>query len=380
MALKNVNEFYSEALVPLSPKPELVPLLKAIMNCGETTKDFVWALRNDHDLQSWLRFTVGTMGFDTKKLGLEQVITLLGQDKVRDILLGRSLERSFVSSDETVMAKHFSGSKKKPTNTSDDEGDAEAPPIAEFGNYLIFSKKAEQVANNIRNSYPWQAFVGGLLFDYLYHFLNSKKIESVDELKRPDLVSPKAFLEGLFAEGLRSAIAAQEVLQKISIKHQKNVFIASLLASSGKAIQLGFDPLSYQALLNEVDQRAALGISTKQVDIETKFFALDHRQVTSLFLGRLPFLQETERVIDYATSPKILRMRDSNLYALHCVLWVGAELGKKFQKERSSQSDINKIDVSEIQKSDEFIFLKLSIEEWKEIKSNFALKIMKASL
>ena len=379
MAIKGVNEFYSEALVPLTPRPELVPLLKAIINCGETTKDFVWALRNDHDLQAWLRLTVATLGFEAQKLGLEQVITMMGQTKVRDILLGRSLEHSFVSKDDTLMAKHGGGAKKKAPAPGTEEA-PEAPPIGEFATYLVHSKRAEEVANAIRNSYPWQAFIGGLLFDYLGNYLKSRKVESAEGLTRPDLLNSKVYLETIFNEGLRSAVAALEVLQKISIKHQKNVFVASLLHSCGKIIQFGFDPLAYQDLLNARDQRKALAVTAPLIELESKYFCLDHGQITSLFVGRLPFLQDIDRALDYTHSPKILRMRDSNLFALHCVLRLGADLGKLFQSQRSSQSDIQKMNDSHITKSEEFGFLKLNTEEWKTVKSNFALKIMKAAL
>ncbi len=380
MAIKSVHEFYSEALVPLSPRAELVPLLKAIINCGETTRDFVWALRNDQDLQSWLRQTVMTMGFDTQKLGLEQVIALIGQNKVRDILLGRSIERSFVTAEETIMGKHYKGKKKPAPTENGEEPSGEAPPIAEFTNYLVYSKRAEEVANAIRNSYPWQAFVGGLLFDYLNYYVKSRKIEATPGLTRPDFLNPKAFIDAIFNEGLRSAIASLEVLQKISIKHQKNVFVASLLHSCGKLIQLGFDPIAYQGVVNDHEQRKGLKVDQQVNDLELKYFCLDHGQVTSLFLGRLPFLQEIDRVLDFAYTPKILRLRDSNLYALHCVLRTGSELAKLFQRGRGSQSDIHKMNDEGIRKSDEFAFLKLNPEEWKTIKSNFALKIMKASL
>ncbi|HVJ65552.1 MAG TPA: HDOD domain-containing protein [Bdellovibrionota bacterium] len=381
MSIKSVNDFYSEALLPLSPRPELVPLLKAIINCGETTRDFVWALRNDRDLQKWLRQTVVAMGFETQKLGLEQVITLIGQDKVRDILLGRAIEQAFVPESETLMARHYKG-KKKPATSEDggEEEGGEAPPIAEFASYLVYSKRAEEIANAIRNSYPWQAFVGGLLFDYLYYYLKSRKVESTEGLERADLKNSKNYLDAIFTEGLRSAIAATEVLQKISIKHQKNVFVTALLHNCGQPIQFGFDPLSFQSLMNDVDQRRGVGVSIDAPTLEAKYFTFDHAQIASLFIGRLPFLQEIDRVLDYVHSPRVLRMRDSNLYALHCVIKIGSDLAKLFQTERSKQSDIQKIDDKQIRDTEEFGFLKLNADEWKTIKSNFALKIMKASL
>lgn len=383
MGKKSVYEFYQQALVPLSPKPELIPLLKAVMNCGETTKDFVWALRNDHELQGWLRHTVMAMGFDPKTSGLEQIITLIGQNKVRDILLGRSIEQTFVDPSETLMSRHFKG-KKKPTPASpeseEDMPQGEAPPVAEFTTYLGYAKKAEEVANLIRESYPWQAFVGGLLYDYLGAYVKSRRIEKTEGITRSDLLSSKAYVDGLFYDGLRSAIASIEVLQKITIKHQKNVFIASLLHNCGEAILMGFDALAYQEVLNFVDLKQKIGVVVPLAQEQQKLFAFDNAQAASLFLGRLPFLHEVDRVIDYSTSPKMLRMRDSNLYAMHCVIRIGSMLAKLFHKNKSTQSDILKIADESISKSEEFLFLKLDANEWKSIKSNYALKIMKSGL
>lgn len=381
MAIKGVYELYLNALVPLSPRSELVPLLKAVINCGETTKDFVWALRNDVELQGWLRHAVAAMGFETKTQGLEQVITLIGQDKVRDILLGRSIEAAFTPREETLMVKHSQG-KSKPASTDgeDSEFAGEAPPVADFANYLTFAKRAESVANAIRDSYPWQAFVGGLLYDYLAAYVKAAKIDANDAITRADIKASKTYVETQFLEGLRSAVAALEVLQKISIKHHKNVFIASLLHSCGRLVQLGFDPVAYQSLLEQVDLKRSLQVTVSLLGEEKKFFVFDHAQMTSLYLGRLPFMLEIDRVLDYSGSPKLLRMRDANLYALHCVVKIGSELAKLYQKERSSQSDILKMKDEHVRALEEYSFLKLNADEWKSVKSNFALKIMRASL
>lgn len=385
MTIKSVYELYLQALVPLSPKSELVPLLKAVLNCGETTKDFVWALRNDHELQGWLRHTVVAMGFESKNLGLEQIITLMGQDKVRDILLGRSIEEAFTPASETLMAKHQKNTKKKaPSKVESQSGDeqplGDPPPVAEFASLLVCAKRSEEVANTIRDSYPWQAFIGGLLFDYLSAFVKSKKFEAVEGLKMPSLLNSKTYVESVFFQGLRSAVASHEVLQKISIKHQKNVFITSLLHSCGKLILLGFDPLKYQTLLEQLDLKESLKVTVDIHSEERKYFCLDHSQATSLYLGRLPFMAEIERVCDFAGAPKMLRMRDSNLYALHCVVKIGSELASMFHKGKSSQGDILKMNDQSIKSLDEFSFLKLDDNEWKSIKSNFALKIMKVNL
>jgi hypothetical protein len=115
-------------------------------------------------------------------------------------------------------------------------------------------------------------------------------------------------------------------------------------------------------------------------DAEQEVFDFDHAQVGSLYVGRLPFLAEIERSIDYHHYPHLLKFTNPKLYALACVLEVSGGLAKLYEKSRQTDPDVEKIRDQRLTSSEDFAYLKLNENDWFEIKSNYALKLMKVGM
>ncbi len=389
----DIADFYQKVLIPLQPAPEVSKILQLVMGGGETTDDFGQILALDAELQHWVRLTVQRLGFEKRVGKLGQAVVLLGQNRIRDLILGRHIERKFVPVDQTVLAKTLAemqkakdkekskGGQKK--NVAKEGEDAEVekpaeqetiPQISDFTQYLSYAVKAEEVTIAIRNSYPGQAFAGGVLFDYVKWFLKSLNLKDVQDKR---LKNPTQYLEEIFRDGIRCAVAANEITQKISIPHQRNVFVSAMIHNIGKALMFAYDPMrfekSFLASTGSEDARKRLTSD----ESEDQFFGWDHAQLGSLYVGRLPFLMEIERSIDYHHHPRLLKYSNPKLYALAVVLRVSGALAKIYQKSRMENPNVEGIKDQRIVKSADFTFLKLNDSDWSLIKSNYVLKLMK---
>jgi HD-like signal output (HDOD) protein len=402
----DIVRFYEKCLVPMTPDPIISKALHLVMSGGETSEDFAKLLAMDTELQHWVRLTVQRLGFDKHASKLLQAIILLGQNRIRDLMIGRHLERTYYSTEESLlgkllkereMAKEESKNKKDSKNSppaatiTDTKTDTKAesneipaedtseeaeiiPPLADFATYLNFASRAEEIAVSIRNSYPGQAYAGGVIFDIVHHHLKHQKLDGLED---PRLKNTDNYLEEVFKDGIRCGIAANEIMQKISIPHQRNVFVSALVHNIGKPLLLIYDPIAFQkAFLNSTgSQEKKHKISSEEAeDIALHW---DHAQAGSLFVGRLPFLAEIERSIDYHHNPHLLRFANPKLYALACVLRVSGALAKLYQINRQEDPDIEQIRDQKLRASEDFSFLRLTEEDWADIKSNYALKLMK---
>jgi HD-like signal output (HDOD) protein len=385
----DILKFYEQVLVPLTPAPTVAKILEVTMSGAETTDDIANVLAKDTELQHWVRLTVQRLGFEKHSSKLLQATILLGQNRIRDLILGRAIERAFIPQDETIlgkmMAEKAKAASKEPAKKAEPK-EGEAPPapteesemipaLGDFKKYLEFASLAENTAISIRNSYPSQAFAGGVLFDYVKQCVKYKNFST---LKDSRLKNVEAFVEEVFSDGLRCGIAANEIMQKISIPHQKNIFVTALVHNIGKALLLIYDPPAF-----EKSFLMSTGADDKKLEkwasdeAESHIFELDHAQAGSLFLGRLTFLQEIERSIDFHHHPHLLKFSNPKLYALACVLRVSGALVKLYQRSRQDNPDTDQIRDQKLRVSEDFNFLKLSPDDWSEIKSNYALKLMK---
>ena len=379
-----IFDLYERVLIPLTPPPAVVRIMELVMQGGETTEDFAKVLARDSELQYWIRLTVQRLGFDKRVSKLDQMITLLGQNRIRDLLIGRDIERRYVLPAETLRAKLLaqkekaseSGTASQAAGALDDLSET-IPPLAEFAVYSEFARRAEEVAVTIRNSYPSQAFAGGVIFDYVKYFLRGVK---TDDLQDTRLQKTDAYLEEIFLDGLRCGVAANEIIQKINIPHQRTVFVTALVHNIGKALLLAYSPKDFEkAFLGSTGAEKG----TKRIEsteAETEVFDLDHAQVGSLYLGRLPYLVEIERSVDYHHKPHMLRFANPKLYALCCVLRVSGALVKLYERSRKEDSNTDKIRDQKLIASEDFKFLKLNEQDWNEIKANYALKLMKIGI
>jgi HD-like signal output (HDOD) protein len=380
-------DFYSKCLVPLTPPTSVNKILQVVMIGGETTEDFAQVLSVDTELQHWVRLTVQRLGFDKRAARVAQMIILLGQNRIRDLIIGRSIERNFVKNSDTLLAKLLAEREKTkakegaappktPANQGDEASDDSEtiPAIADYKLYLEYASRAEEIAISIRNSYPGQAFAGGVIFDYVKAYLKSADLEGLSEDK---LKNTSTYLDEVFKDGIRSGIAANEIMQKISIPHQKNVFVTALVHNVGKALMLAYNPKDFERAFQHSTGSKDPHTKMPSDEAESLVFGMDHAQLGSLFLGRLPFLAEIERSIDYHHNPHLLRFSNPKLYALACVLSVSGTLAKLYQRSRVESPEPEKIRDKSLMASPDFQFLKLNDQDWSEIKSNYALKLMK---
>ncbi|MBS1985512.1 MAG: HDOD domain-containing protein [Bdellovibrionales bacterium] len=398
----DVFAFYSRCLLPLTPHPSVNRILELVTGGGETTEDFGKIVALDAEVQHWIRLTVQRLGFDRRVQRIDQMVTLLGQNRVRDVIIGRHIERSFLLPENTLMGElHAKLAKDKDKDKKDakkakaepaegeealsPEAQAEAeepiPALADFQRYLECANRAEEVAISIRNSYPGQAFAGGVIFDYLRFFLRQlvaqKKFET---LKEQRLIKTDAFVQSIFVDGLRSGIAANEIMQKISIPHQRIVFLTAMLHNIGKALLLAYDPPAFERafMMSTGAAEGKMKVDSEQAELSE--FDFDHAQAGALFLGRMPFLVDMERSVDFHHNPDLLRYSNPGLYAMACVLRVSGALSKLYQKSRVADANVDKIPDSKLMKTNDFQFLKLDPADWSEIKANYALKLMKVEL
>jgi hypothetical protein len=140
---------------------------------------------------------------------------------------------------------------------------------------------------------------------------------------------------------------------------------------------LAYDPVKFElAFLSSTGSSDNRKKMTSD-ESENQFFGWDHAQLGSLYIGRLPFLVEIERSIDYHHHPHLLKFANPKLYALAVVLRVSGALAKLYQRSRVENPNVEGINDKKLLKSSDFSFLKLTDSDWGEIKSNYVLKLMK---
>ena len=387
--------FYEKVLVPLTPNPAVTRLLQLIVGGGETNEDFAQIISKDHELQLWVRTTCQRLGLLKRELKIDQMIGLLGQDRIRNFVIGRTIERAYVLEDQTLLAQirkddqaNKSKAPAKETKTPS-KGSAPSGPTAEleaeiivpnlndFERYLEFGIQAEDIAIEIRNSYPGQAFAAGVIFDHIRSFIKTKDFSG---LKDPRLQNSEEFVKDLFRDSVRNGIAAHEIMQKISISHQRVVFATAMLQNIGKLLLYAFDPVGFEHVY--LASTGAKDVSKKIDSSEAEMleFGMDHAQIGSLYIGRISFLAETERSIDFHNSPHLLKFSNPPLYALASILRTSSALNGLFQKHRQKNPNTNALPDSTLTSSTDFKFLKLTTEEWAEVKTNYALQLLKLKL
>ncbi len=406
----NVFDFYYRCLSPLAPPQIVSDLLSQIMAGGETTEDIGKVLGQDPELTQWVRLTVQRTGFGSRAKTLGQLVTTMGQSRIRDLIVGRSIERRFVAASQSILGEMLAKAKEEAAKqenkpaavVADPAPDGAAaqdtekaplaalqlspeeeamreiiPNIADFKKYLPFAEQAEEVAIAIKNSYPGQAYAGGVLFDFVQAYAKTQKFEvlSDDRLKKVD-----QYIQTTFQDGLRSGILANEIIQKISIPHQKNAMVAALIHNIGKILLLCYDPAGFEKAFLRSTGCKEIKERIPSHEAETEEFDFDHAQVGALYLGRAPFLAEVERALDFHHNAKLLKFSDPPLYALSCVMIVCNQFQKLYQAKRAETPDVQDVRDARIIQTDEFKFLKLNVDEWMNIKASYVLQLMKAGL
>jgi hypothetical protein len=279
-----------------------------------------------------------------------------------------------------AKAKDKAGSpmRKSEEETQAEEEQKIIPDLVAFNKYTAYAMRAEAASIEIKNSYPGQAYAGGVLFDYINSYFSQSNIENLVQEQR--FKKPQKFVEELFDDGLRCALAADEITKYIQIPYQRNVFFTSLVRNIGKALLLAYDPQGYERSIKAHRDAKLSGLALRSSEAEEDEFDMDHAQVSALYVGRVPCFAGLEKSIDYHHNPRLLKSRDRELHALSCVLRVAGLLSALYQEHRSKQPEINKIPDRGIVESKVFQFLRLTPDEWEKIKLNYSMNLLKLSL
>jgi hypothetical protein len=379
-------DFYDKYLVPLTPEPKIQKLLSLLLSGAETTQAYSEILSQDPELFLWARLGAERMGrLGSKNTRADSLVSIHGQNRIRNLIIGRTLERKFIPEEDTLLGllKH-KGNDSTPKAPSKEEKVIQSeelmqiPEIKDFEKYLIYSNRAFNAAVATRHSHPGQAFVAGVLFDYLQNFF--RKIDTKNYVTDPIFKKPELYIEEVVNNGIRSALASEEIMKYISISQKRNVFLAALLRNMGKILLLAYDPAGFEKcyMINsgQVNSKSRAD-STEAEELE---FGWDHAQITSLYIGKIDCLRELEKPLDFHHRPALLKFRSPEMYALSCVLRVSGALNKMYQRHRKDSNEIERMNDASLTKGKEFNFLKIRPNEWETVKKEWAVNIMKVGL
>lgn len=385
-------DFYQKYLVPLTPEPKIQKLLTVLLSGAETTQAYSEIISADPELFLWSKLAAERAGRGGKNVRVDSLIAIHGQNRIRNLILGRALERKFIPDDETLLGiLKLKGSGEagaaKPKaeeavsavpNPANDEATMQIPEIKDFEKYLIYSNRAFNAAVATKHSHPGQAFVAGVLFDYLQNFF--RKIDTKNYVTESVFKKPELYINDIVNDGLRCALASEEMMKYINISQKKNVFMASLMRNLGKILLLAYDPAGFEkAFLSSTGLRESKSRadSTEAEDLE---FGWDHAQITALYVGKINCLRELEKPLDYHHRPSLLKFRNPEMYALSCVLRVSGALNKLYARHRKQSADIDTMNDASLTRGKEFNFLKIRPKEWEATKRQFANNLMKVGL
>lgn len=390
-------KLYGDYLLPMTPSEDVKGLLTLIMSGGETTADIAEILERDDEIRDWILLTLKRLGRASRDNNLDYTVSILGLNRVRNLIVGRNIERALVPEAEHVLNQLKSGgnTEEVPANKEDSSANTEAakaaedeeqdeeaqtiPEMTDFDDYVKYSTRSEQVAIELRFSHPGQAFAAGVLYDYVGTHLQ-QNLAKFEELEIDELKSPHRFLEDIFIDGLKCGIAAEAIGSLISIKFQKNLFLASLLRNIGKVLLLSYDPKGYERVHKLQAEAFAKKTGTHRYELEDDEFSYDHAQISALLIAQCSCFVEIEQAIDFHHKPLFLKSRDKELYALSCVIRVGGLLVNAYEAARETDPDIEKMNDDYLRNTDAFEYLRITDKEWREIKSNYALSLLKNGL
>jgi hypothetical protein len=380
-----VLDFYQKYLVPLTPEPDVQRLLGILLSGGETTHAYSEILARDQELFLWSKLAAERMGRGGKNLKPETLIPVHGQNRIRNLIIGRALERRFIPQEETLLGLSklkAQGDKAPGTEaaaaTAEDSSNVVIPEIKEFEKYLVYSNRAFNVAVATKHSYPGQAFVAGVLYDYVQNFF--RKIDTKNYVTESVFKKPELYINDIVNDGIRCALASEEIMRFISISQKKNVFMTSLIRNIGKILLLAYDPAGFeQTFLISTGAKEAKS-RADSTEAEEQEFGWDHAQLSSMYVAKIDCLKDLEKSLDYHHRPSLLKFRSPELYALSSVLRVSGALTKLYQRHRKQSNEIEKMNDASLTRGKEFTFLKIRPKEWDEIKRQYALNLIKVGL
>jgi hypothetical protein len=378
----NLLDLYRDFLLPMTPSKEISDLLSTVMSGGETTQDFANLIDSDPELKDWIDTTAQRIGRSSRSPSTEYKVSILGLNRVRNMIVGRHIERALVPEEQTQLAlllkereKNSSG-KKNDEETPDEE--KIVPDFGSFAQYTSYAVRAENAAIEIKCSFSGQAYAGGALFDYLRVYFSTRSYDDLVEEQR--FKKPEKYVEELFEDGLRCALAAEEITKFIQIRFQRNVFFSSLIRNIGKGLLLAYDPAGYERAVKSHTESKKAGVPVRSSETEEDEFEMDHAQLSALYVGRVAAFQGLEKSIDYHHNPRLLKSRDKELYALSCILRLAGLLCAQYQEFRTRETDIHRIPDRKIIEGEIFQFLKLTPEEWRTVKQNYSMNLIKLGL
>jgi putative nucleotidyltransferase with HDIG domain len=213
-------------------------------------------------------------------------VVLVGEERVRDMILGHTIERIFSPHADNAF-KGWEDSAK----------------------LLKYAQKAEEQAQRCKNEYVGMAFAAGLVFDIFSRWISAD--QTTETFFRD-------FFERTWRHSLTSATLAWGLAthERVLISHRKIIFASALLHDVGKLGLSLFAPGVYSAGLEKMKKLEAENPSddSYEVTVERELFDLSHAEIGSSIVFQTKFLRDVENEIDFHHDSTLLRTRNPDAF------------------------------------------------------------------
>ena len=280
------RDLHKSVLAPFDFGDLVTELLSRVVAGSDKAEDYETLVRKDGF------FTKTICSHASKNLKMVNVnsiahaVVVVGQNKVRNFILGHSISRLFSPQADTAFQ-------------SMDEGEAK----------LKFTLRAEEHAKKIKNEYVGLALSSAYIFDIFAQWVATDPVKF--QLYEP-------FVESSWRHGLRTATLAWALAThpRVFISHRKIIFSLGLLHDIGQLALAFFDPDNYQPCLEKVrESRSSHPTDDSYVaDFEHEGFDLAHPEVGSALIAHTRVLKELEMEIDFHHDIGLLRVRNPDAF------------------------------------------------------------------
>jgi HD-like signal output (HDOD) protein len=304
--------FYSQVLKKFDLGFAVTEILNRIMAGSDRSDDYEEVLKHDEFLTR-IVCTTATASLKTSSVkSLSHGVVLVGQQRVRNMVLGHGIARLFSdSADKDFM--DFESAEKN----------------------IKYALLAEDQAKKIGNEYVGIAFASGYIFDIFSSWI----------LSNPQFADLHSLLTDVWEHSLKAGCIAWSIStqENILISHRKIIFAAALLHDIGRLGLALLDPVTYRECLKKIGfLRPQNGNDDAyEAQIEKEFFDLGHPEVGSAIIFQSKFLRELEMEIDFHHDRTLLQMRNPDAFLGGVVLNISDRLSSLVTNNRCfSASDV----------------------------------------
>lgn len=281
-----IRALYKKLLSVFELAPLTTDLLTRIMAGSEKANDYEEILKTDKFFTTLLCRQASATMKETVVTSLAHGVVVVGQQRVRDAILGHQITRIF----KPFADNEFEGMEVSEKNVK-------------------FALRAEEQAKKCRNEYTGMAYAAGYLFDIFALWLaqDEKLTESYGGL-----------LESTWKHGVRTATLAWALAthERIFIPVRKIIFTSALLHDIGKlGLAVAF-PKEYLICLNQMRDAHETNYldDAYEAVLEAESFDLTHNEIGSALLFQTKALRELEMDVDYHHDSILLKTRNPDAF------------------------------------------------------------------